>query len=99
MVNRIDGGLVNQANKLDVGRSNTTKQDTTVGKPAPASAEPKLSVDTQLLERTRNDVAQSTGVDRQKVDAIKTAIKNGEFEINAKQVANAFIDLEILTSS
>jgi len=37
-------------------------------------------------------------VDRQKVEAIKTAIRNGEFSIDADQVARAFIDLELQTN-
>jgi negative regulator of flagellin synthesis FlgM len=56
-------------------------------------------VETPLLERTRAQVNSSDGIDRQKVEAIKTAIRNGEFTIDANKVAAALVNMEALSGS
>ena len=45
------------------------------------------------------EVNSSDGIDRQKVEAIKTAIRNGEFNIDAKKVAEAMINMEATTGA
>ena len=94
MVDRIDG-----TNSLKPNRRPEQER----GSAAVGGAAGKLGgnrpnqPDTPLLEGTRLAVANSDGIDRQKVDAIKTAIRNGEFQIDAKAVARAFVDLEVMT--
>ena len=51
------------------------------------------------MERTRVQINNSDGIDRQKVDAIKTAIRNGEFNIDATKVAEAMINMESHTGA
>lgn len=95
MVERINGSPVGQPRRIDSGNASQkaeSSQDTSQANAAATSAE------TSLLERARAGVEASDGVDRQKVEAIKTAIRNGEFSIDADQVARAFIDLELQTN-
>lgn len=94
MVDRIQGGPTSQLKRLDnsapVGSSKSRSSD--------ASAEHRTaSADTSLVERSRVAIAASDGIDREKVEAIKTAIRNGELKIDSEGLAKAFIDFERLT--
>ncbi len=97
MVDRIDSSSLNQARKLDTSRSGAATKSTGA---APVSPMPQResTVETSLLQRTSAEIANSDGVDRQKVEEIKNAIRNGEFSVDADEVAKAFIDLEMLAS-
>jgi|TARA_R110000772_G_scaffold58393_4_gene132226 negative regulator of flagellin synthesis FlgM len=99
MVDRIDGSSLSQARKLDSGRTGASKSDSTVTSPAAADTAKAAQVETPLLERTRSQVNSSDGIDRQKVEAIKTAIRNGEFTIDANKVAAALVNMEALSGS
>ncbi|WP_373089946.1 flagellar biosynthesis anti-sigma factor FlgM [Zhongshania sp.] len=99
MVDRIDGSSLSQARKLDSGRTGASKSDSTVTSPDAAGTAKTAQVDTPLLERTRAQVNSSDGIDRQKVEAIKTAIRNGEFTIDANKVAAALVNMEALSGS
>ena len=46
------------------------------------------------LRNLESAVHQTTGVDSGKVEAIKSAIENGTFEIDAEKIANKLIELE-----
>lgn len=95
MVERINGSPVGQPRRIDSGNASQKAEDS---KDVTTSANPASSAETSLLERARAGIDASDGVDRQKVEAIKTAIRNGEFSIDADQVARAFIDLELQTN-
>jgi negative regulator of flagellin synthesis FlgM len=98
MVDRIDGSSLSQARKLDSGRTGASSPNQSAT-PTAGSAEKPSVAETPLVERTRAQVASSDGIDRQKVEAIKTAIRNGEFNIDANKVAEALVNMEALTGS
>lgn len=97
MVDRIDSSSLNQARKLDTSRGGAAPK-ASASAPVASIPQKESTVETPLLERTRAEIASSDGIDRQKVEDIKTAIRNGEFSVDADEVAKAFIDLEMLTS-
>jgi negative regulator of flagellin synthesis FlgM len=99
MVDRIDGSSLSQTRKLDSGRTGASKSEGAEASTAAASTAKASTVETPLLERTREQVSSSDGIDRQKVEAIKTAIRNGEFNIDANKVAAALVNMEALTGS
>lgn len=97
MIYRIDGGSPSQTGKLDTSRT-PGKADTSNASSAanaPASNQPKA--DAPLLASARSAVNNSDGIDRAKVEAIKTAIRNGEYVVDAKRLAAAFIDMEMVS--
>lgn len=96
MINRVDGTPPGQIGKLDSSRGSAQPNQNSGAVGAPiASGMP--TIDASLMNQTRNALAASEGIDRQKVEAVKTAIRNGEFAVDAKRVAAAFIDLEMMT--
>ncbi|CAA0091094.1 Uncharacterised protein [Zhongshania aliphaticivorans] len=100
MVDRIDGSSLSQLRKIEGGRGNGEKSDSvSTDSISASSGNPSSITETPLMERTRVQVNNSDGVDRQKVDAIKTAIRNGEFNIDASKVAEAMVNMETLTGA
>ncbi|WP_372864673.1 flagellar biosynthesis anti-sigma factor FlgM [Spongiibacter sp.] len=96
MVDRINGTPSGQPRRLDnSSQASSGKAAVSVNDTGNLVTTPQES---NLIERSRAEVAASDGVDRQQVEAIKTAIRNGEFSIDADQVAKAFVDLELLTA-
>ena len=66
-----------------------------------ASGEPKSATDTvnltssaKLLERLDKTLAALPAVDSQRVAEIKTAIENGDYEIDSDAIADAMIRLD-----
>jgi len=61
-----------------------------------ASASPRASAGTSksLLERAGERASAAPDVDMARVNDIKSAITRGEFSIDAKAVARAFINME-----
>ncbi|CAA0099928.1 flagellar biosynthesis anti-sigma factor FlgM [Zhongshania aliphaticivorans] len=98
MVDRLDGSSLSQLRKLDGGRAGDSKSEGVGANTAPANNAPPMT-ETPLMERTRGQINSSDGIDRQKVDAIKTAIRNGEFNIDATKVVEAMIHMESLTGA
>lgn len=99
MVDRIDGSSLSQTRKLDSGRTGASKSEGATASPAAADTAKTPQLETPLLERTRAQVNSSDGIDLQKVEAIKTAIRNGEFTIDANKVAAALINMEAVTGA
>lgn len=100
MVDRLDGSSLGQLRKLEGGRTGATKsEDVSASTAATANNKPSSTAETSLMERTRTQVNNSDGIDRQKVDAIKTAIRNGEFNIDASKLAEAMVNMEALTGA
>ena len=100
MVDRLDGSSLSQLRKLEGGRTGGSKSENVAPNTAAnvTSNQPSIA-ETPLMERTRVEVNSSDGIDRQKVDAIKTAIRNGEFNIDAQKVAEALVNMETLTGA
>lgn len=98
MIYRVDGPSQGQTNSLGSSRS-TDKSPSSKATTEVTNSPAKSTVDTPLLASAQTAVNASDGIDRQKVDAIKNAIRNGEFTVDANRVAAAFVDLEMLTGS
>lgn len=62
------------------------------------AAAPSITSASSLMERAKVAVEQMPEVDRQKVDDIKLAIARGEFQINPKAVAQAFVSMTLSTT-
>ncbi|WP_269620457.1 flagellar biosynthesis anti-sigma factor FlgM [Zhongshania sp. BJYM1] len=100
MVERLNGSSLSQPRKVDSGRTDGNKPESVgASKTSTIGSNPSSITETPLMERTRVEVNSSDGIDRQKVEAIKTAIRNGEFNIDAKKVAEAMINMEATTGA
>ncbi|WP_372876855.1 flagellar biosynthesis anti-sigma factor FlgM [Spongiibacter marinus] len=97
MVDRINGGPLGQPRRLDSNPSSNATNAADTGATSPLESATASAADSSLVDRARTAIAGSDGIDRQKVEAIKTAIRNGEFTVDSEQVAKAFVDLERLT--
>ncbi|NNC77769.1 MAG: flagellar biosynthesis anti-sigma factor FlgM [Woeseiaceae bacterium] len=53
-----------------------------------------LTSSAQLLERLEKSLQSLPSVDAQRVAEIKTAIENGDYEINSKAIAEAMVRFE-----
>ncbi len=51
----------------------------------------QLSVESQLLKRLEAKIQQAPEIDTPKVEAIKTAISNGEYTINVERIAEKLL--------
>lgn len=99
MVDRITHTGLPQNRPLDSQRGASSEKSSGADKTdnAVASADSNV-VQTPLMEQVRAQVSASDGIDRAKVDEIKTAIRNGEYQVDADRVAKAFVKLEGLIS-
>lgn len=70
---------------------NSTQVDTSTEQP---SEEVSLSSDSKGLKALEDQVKQLPEVDQSRVDKIKTAIKNGDYQIDYDRLATAFIRYE-----
>jgi len=97
--------MINKLDTLSPGKLATgsvrriesgTAEARTAAAAAPAPAQPRASASTgkSLLERAGERANQAPEVDLARVDEIRTAIARGEFSIDAKAVAHAFIRME-----
>lgn len=57
----------------------------------PASDTVELTSSAQLLERLEKTLASLPEIDRAKVEAVKSAIENGDYEIDAGKIAEALL--------
>lgn len=99
MVDRLDGSSLSQLRKVESGRAGGSKSEDVSANTVTTSNQAPSVTETPLMERTRVQINNSDGIDRQKVDAIKTAIRNGEFNIDATKVAEAMINMESHTGA
>ena len=97
MVDRINGGSLGQPRRLDNNPTASSAKASESTASSVVNSANTATTDSSLVDRTRTEIANSDGIDRQKVEAIKTAIRNGEFTVDSEQVAKAFVDLERLT--
>lgn len=54
----------------------------------------ELTSSARLLERLEKTLASLPEIDRARVDAVKTAIENGEYQIDADKIATALLRSE-----
>ena len=99
MVDRITHTGLPQNRALDSQRGASSEKSGGSDKAGSvASSADNNIVQTPLMEQVRAQVSASDGIDRAKVDEIKTAIRNGEFQVDADRVAKAFVELEVMIS-
>lgn len=68
--------------------------DGAAGRPDSAEDTVALTSRAQLLERLEKSLETLPAVDSQRVAEIRTAIENGDYEIDAKAIADAMIRFE-----
>ncbi|WJW74618.1 flagellar biosynthesis anti-sigma factor FlgM [Thiohalobacter sp. IOR34] len=90
-----------QVNLEASGQSSAAAQPATEAKTdakAPASPPPSdqisLTPEAQKLRDLETSVAELPQVDSDRVNAVKTALANGTFEINPERIAGKMIDFE-----
>lgn len=97
----MDQGILGKiGNKVDeAGTSNKVSKDSAAPdkaqqNPASTSDTVNLTSDAKLLERLDKTLASLPTVDSARVAEIKTAIENGDYEIDAEAIADAMIRLD-----
>lgn len=88
------------ANRTDAAREShhaaqVSVADAKPGVPMTVSIASTNSASSSLIERAKAAAEHVPEVDRQKVDDIKQAIARGEFHINPKAVAQAFVSMTL----
>ncbi|SHH19737.1 flagellar biosynthesis anti-sigma factor FlgM [Ferrimonas marina] len=65
-------------------------------KPAPASQKPAnkeaISEDWQLLDQANRELAEMADVDLEKVNALRTQLKNGTFDLDLSDLAGSMME-------
>ena len=100
-INPVDQGLLGKIGNK-VGESSTTKKvdtETSVrgNEVAPQSSTGEtveLTAGGKLLERLEKTLASIPEVDRTRVEAVKSQIENGEYQIDADKIAEAMLRLD-----
>ncbi len=82
---------VDKANRQNGHESTTARAPASQGS---TSDKVTFTGDAAQLRGLEDAVRQTSGVDTKKVEAIKTAITEGKFEINAEKIATKLIELE-----
>ncbi len=84
--NKVDETSINRKVTRDSGSQTSPTRD-----PASTNDTVELTSSAQLLERLEKKLASLPAVDAGRVAEIKTAIENGEYEIDADAIAAAMI--------
>ncbi len=94
-INGLNSGQTN-ANKTRNGQNVAApKSDTAADKAAaPKSAADTVQISTQgqFLNRIQSQIGKDTPVNREKVEALKTAIANGSYKPDAQAIAKRMLD-------
>ena len=94
------GAIGKLGNKIDeAGSSRKVSGDAGASKDAPQSQAStsdtvELTSSAKLLERLEKTLASLPAVDSSRVEEVKAAIENGEYEIDADAIADALIRFE-----
>jgi negative regulator of flagellin synthesis FlgM len=70
---------------------------TSPAKPQDADDMVELTPNAQLLGRAEQRLAEQSGIDRVRVDAVRAAIENGNYTIDADKIADALLKSELET--
>ncbi|REH36736.1 FlgM family anti-sigma-28 factor [Paraperlucidibaca baekdonensis] len=89
--------------RLDVARNEATKSTDALRESRAAEASARTedtkatshSASNSLVDRAKAAAHEAPEIDRQKVDDIKLAIARGEFQVNPKAVAQAFVSMTL----
>lgn len=97
----MDQGILGKiGNKVDgAGTSRKVSSDAATpesqpGSPAPTSDTVNLTSSAKLLEQLDKTLAGLPAIDSSRVDEIKTAIENGDYQINSDAIADAMIRMD-----
>ncbi len=85
------GGAAQPPADPTLSKSDARKDTASPVGPAVKPAEVKLSPLSEKLKMLASEYAASTAFDSKKVDALKDAIANGTFKVNAEVVADKMI--------
>lgn len=93
MINKIDN-LPPSSPSAGVRRIDSDSTESRAAMPNAAPARTSSATGKSLLERATDSAKSSPDVDAARVSEIKIAIARGEFSIDSKAVARAFINIE-----
>lgn len=103
MANPIDGSGRPTGNPLQEARGNRQVQQqvdpSREGNTQGDSAREVSSGESERLQSVREAIDQTPEVDRERVDALREQIANGEYPLNAESIADRFAELEGLLES
>ena len=88
------GGKVDEARSGDKVSADSRSPGKESGDPAALTDTVNLTSSAKLLERLDKTLASLPAVDSQRVAEIKTAIENGDYQIDADAIAEAMIRLD-----
>lgn len=96
MVDKIHGVSATPLRRPDAARAESAGAAARPAAPAsaPAAATVTSVRSNSLLARAEQAMAGTPEIDQKKVDDIKAAISRGEFKVDARAVARAFLDME-----
>jgi len=88
------GGKVDETSTSSKVSPNSSTNEKAGATPAASSDTVKLTSDAKLLERLDKTLAALPAINADRVAEIKTAIENGNYEIDAEAIADAMIRLD-----
>ena len=88
------GNSVDEASSSSSVSPAKGKQDAAAGAAAAGSDTVALTSGAQLLERLEKSLESLPAIDSQRVAEVRSAIENGDYEIDAQAIADAMIRLE-----
>ena len=77
-----------------VSKTDRTKQSTDSVPNLNATDQVQLTKTLESIERLSNALAEGEAVDKAKVEKIRTMIANGEYKVDAENIARKFLELE-----
>ncbi len=84
------GNKISQANgEKRVGAEKTAADTASV--PAISGDKVELTKNAQLLQRLDKTLGELSAVDNRRIDAVREAIQNGEYEVDAEKIAEAML--------
>ena len=94
MINRV-GNKIDESRPADRVSTERGERESSAATSSSAKDTVQLTSGAQLLERLEKSLESLPAVDSQRVAEIKTAIENGDYEIDAQAVADAMLRLEM----
>lgn len=88
------GNKVEESGSGKAVSQNPSKTEQSTATPVSTSDTVNLTSDAKLLERLDRTLAGLPAVNAERVDEIKSAIENGEYEIDSDAIAEAMIRLD-----
>jgi len=100
-INPVDQGMVGKIGDK-IGEAGGTKKvgtenpaaDKAAGKVPSTGDTVELTSSAKLLERLDKTLAELSAVDTQRIDAVRNAIENGDYTIDAERIAEAMLRFE-----